>query len=174
MSKSDMLDCEKTGRTFYIKLKNCKANNLDCINVPDKFHCKTFSELDTSVDDIDRPRNSMSQQEACLEKKDCEEKILIKSCPDEAEKKYINADYSIIYCSKQIGFHKKIVKQIREDAAKKLIYDSEKDIEIAINLNKNTRRLAAKALIPKLNSGIDLTNAELRQVLSIILDELRD
>ena len=169
-----MLDCDGPGRGFYKILKHCNENHNDCINYIKGFHCQTYSEFDTSVDDLDRPRNSMSQQEACSEKKDCEEKILIKSCSDEAENKYINADYSIVYCSKQIGFHKKIVKQIREDAAKKLIYDSEKDIEIAIKLNKNTRRLAAKVLIPKLNSGIDLTNAELRQVLSIILDELRD
>ncbi len=56
MSKAKLLDCEGSDRVFYLKLKGCTKLYADCVKVPTKFICDTFSELDTEVDDLEKPK----------------------------------------------------------------------------------------------------------------------
>jgi len=49
MSKTDLLDCEKSGRTFYGKSKLCNKHHSDCVKVPKKFICETYAEIDGTI-----------------------------------------------------------------------------------------------------------------------------
>ena len=112
MSKADMLDCDKSGRVFYLKQKTCDNNRADCVGVPKGFHCKTYSELDTSVDDLTKPIFTKSEMVTCTDATDCQAKLAAKICADSEETAIKNLDLMEVYCSKD-SFSQKIVKQIR-------------------------------------------------------------
>ena len=173
MSKIDMLDCEKSGRTFYLKLQTCQKNHADCKTLPQNFICETHSEQDTSVNDFTKPIKTKSEMVTCSDPADCQAKLAAKVCTDSEETAIKNLDLMEVYCSKD-SFSKMIVKQIREDATKKATYDAANTAKTVLKLDIKNKRIAAKALSTKLNAGTDLTSAELRQVLLAILKELRD
>ena len=174
MSKADMLDCEKSGRTFYLKQKLCKKSHADCVEVPKSFHCKTYSELDTSVEDLDSPKFSKNEIETCIDQADCETKNAIKSCIDVEENVLMAQNYSDIYCSKQIGYNQMTVKMIREDPVKKSVWDAAKASKATKKDARELNRVLLRGLVTSLKAGTDLTPAQNRKLQILLIRKLRE
>ena len=171
MSKSAMFDCE-SARTFYVKKKVCNKNFADCVQIPKGFKCDYFSELDTEVDDLTKPKATKNQIVACDGEDDCKTKLLAKVCIDENETKYIDKPFTETYCSKPNGYYKKTVKQIRIDPIKKTNYD---DVQNQIASQNKVKLDALKLIKAKLENDINevLSNAELNRVILYNLKNLK-
>ena len=174
MSKVDMFDCNKSGRTFYLKLQSCQKNHVDCVSVPQDFHCKTFSEQDTQVDNLNSPKFSKNEIETCSNQTDCETKNGIKTCIDIDEQVLMAQDYSEIYCSKPNGYNQMTVRIIRENAAMKTADDALKAIELIKRNNRNTNRGQMRALTSSLKAGTDLNTVQRRKLDLLIIRKLID
>ncbi len=128
MSKSRMLDPDTEAlRPFHQTKKRCYIFDDDCIKVPKKYDKHYFAELDTEVDDPERPKYSKNEIDSCGGEADCEAKLALKVCTDQLEKPLIDQFFTEIYCSTYptpIGYYKKTVKQIRIDPLKKAAYDA--------------------------------------------------
>jgi len=167
-SKQDAENCNKVGRTFYLRKAQCGPT---CVKVPKNYSCETFSEQDVEVDDYSKPSHSKSEVEACDSEEDCKAKLALKECSDESERKYINAEYSEMYCSKFLGYDKKMVKKYLEDAAKKAAYDQAESDKVAV---KKAKMDEVKLIIlKKLKNGEELTPAQVRKFRIFMLRNLQ-
>ena len=174
MSKVDMLDCNKSGCTFSSKQKVCEKNHADCVGVPKSFHCKTYSELDTSVDDFDSPKFSKNEIEVCSDQAACEILNASKSCIDTDETVLMAQDFSEIYCSKPNGFNQKTVKIIREDPTKKSVWDAAKAAEATKKSVRQADQSMLKGLMGSLKAGNDLTPAQNRKLQMLMIRKLNE
>ena len=175
MSESKMLnpDCD-VKRPFHVSKSTCNLESVDCVFVPEGYNCKTFSNQDTLIDDPNSPKATKSQMETCIDEFDCQAKLVLLICIDPLETSIKNLDLMQIYCSKPNGFNQMIVKQIREDAAKKAIYNSLRDAELTKRNSRNTSRAQIRALISSLKTGTDLTLAQRRKLDLLIIRKLID
>jgi hypothetical protein len=104
--------------------KDCLKYGEKCYEVSDK-PAKIFSEVDVQIDDKSKPKYSKSQVNQCGEY--CEVLFKDLKCDDELESPIFNKDLKQIYCSKFIGFDKKLEKQMAVDSVKVADYDKERD-----------------------------------------------
>ena len=170
MSEVDMFDCSKISREIYTKLKTCQKNHADCMPLS---HCETTSRQDTQVDDFDSPKFSKSEIEACADQAACETLNASKTCIDSEETVLMAQDYSDIYCSKQIGYNQKTVQMIREDAAKKAIYNAAQAAKQAIIAARIADEAMLKGLLVSLKAGANLTAAQVRKLQILFIEKFK-
>lgn len=135
-----------------------------------------FSEVDEEVDDTSKPIYSKSEMVSCVSKANCDLIFLTKVCTDSTESLIKNYDLLEVYCSKWVGYEKKLQKTITQDAQKVSAWESQKAIEATGRAREMAIQTALKridcgkrviGLLVVRNSTKSLTTAQIGQINSI-------
>lgn len=171
MSKAQLkrTDCD-TMSEFFPKKSTCDLAYDDCIPYPEIYNCLTDSEQDTNVDDWTKPIYSKNTETACAGEIDCREVADLLNCPlDERGLTY--EPWIEAYCSSYpmpTGYQQKTILVIREDAAKKAVYNAIQLTKSNAETLRKNRVSQMRILISKLKMGQNLTTDE-RRVLDLLL-----
>jgi len=135
-----------------------------------------FSEVDEEVEDGSKPIYSKSEMIACVSEANCDLIFLTKVCTDSTEQLIKNYDLLEVYCSKWVGYEKKLQKTIAQDAQKVSAWESQK----AVEATERARELAIQTALKRIecgkrvigllvvrNSGKSLTTAQVGQINSV-------
>ena len=133
MSKAD-IDAVRTKQgvatTSYAYQADCeKAEGEACYKINGK-NLQYHAVSDFEVDDLDKPLWSPKEAvEQCYSQSDCRAKLEDKDCSSSGEgyQKFINQDYTELYCTKIVGYNKRIEKRLAEDPTLKAAYDAEQE-----------------------------------------------
>jgi hypothetical protein len=132
--------------TVYTKLEYCQAAKGECVAFPEGETCEVLTLKDVAEDDLSKPIRNKTEVEACDGEADCQEKLAQKSCLE----KFINADYSEVYCSQITGYEQMTVKKLVVDAVKKAQKDArdaaKKSVEDKIALGRIARNACQSVL----------------------------
>ena len=167
MSKAKLLDCNQD-KPFKSRLVDCQKDHSDCVVVPSGFDCRTYSELDTEVDNPFSPKATKSQTETCTDNADCQTKLEGLVCIDSDETARKNLIWMQVYCTKPNGFNQMTVKRIREDAVKKAAWAVNSNNPIVRRGIRKTRREQLTTAISTIN------NADFAQLKAIVKKMMRD
>lgn len=141
-----------TIKTVYTSEGKCKKLHVDCIEMKIESVLSDYDIQDEMIDG-DPIYSAATNSTVCSGEEDCYSKLESLVCDDETYSKFINQDYTQLYCTKildyeQITSGKKILvlNQAKKDArlAEKAIKDAEKAA-------KKAAKDAAKEKIDKLN-----------------------
>ena len=165
------------GKVF-VKRKDCKAHYAKkCVKLPKGYVADYFVSVDEMKDDRGRPLwSSRADQVACSGESDCRAKLKELVCAGGSGwDRFIAAGFDEVYCARITGFEQRATgdKIAVEDASKKAAHMAAVAAESSAKADKKTKRKQAKGFISKLKSGSDLSKAELRQVLLVLLKDLR-
>lgn len=121
----------KSGSVEAFSLKSdCeRVSNEKCFDLGN-YPSSVYSEVDESVDDYTKPNYSKSEVETCTANENCDTKFLEKVCTDSTESKIKNYDLLEVYCSKFIGYQKKLQKTIGVDSVKLSAFNSQKALAL--------------------------------------------
>lgn len=132
-----------------------------------------FSEFDVEVDDTSKPLYSKSEIQSCASIGECDQIHSSKTCSNELESSIKNYELLEVYCSRFLGYEKKLEKTIQLDQAKLSAWQSQKAIEETARLREDGIQRALKrincgervvALMVLRNSSKTLTTAQIGQV----------
>jgi hypothetical protein len=159
-----------------IRPKSClESPNEPCVCF-DGIDWETAVYGDVEVDDESRPIHSKTSVEACDADGPCSVLVAAKVCEEGAKAVYRHTESGGFeaYCTKVVGFEKKLVKKLKEDATKKAAKDArlaQKAAEEAAAAQAEAAASAARqAEIAKLDSATSI--AQLKAVLKAIMGEL--
>lgn len=112
-------------KTVYMNQTDCEKIS-PCVDVTG-LDVATYDIANVQVDDESKPTYSAKQNiEACSDQADCQTKLQAKVCPS---LKYINQDFSEVYCTQQTGFEKKEVETLVLNETKKQLQDQIKALQ---------------------------------------------
>lgn len=108
-----------------------------------------YSEIEIEVDNEQSPIYSKNEIEICANLDDCDVKLLAKVCSDNQEQPIKNYDLLEVYCSKFLGYNKKLIKSIGIDASKKSDYDAGQ----VVKATKAAQELYLTSALKKIDCG---------------------
>lgn len=132
-----------------------------------------FSEFDIEVDDLSKPTYSKNEVQQCSNNEECDQIHLNKICSNELESSIKNYELLEVYCSRFLGYEKKLEKTIQLDQAKFSAWQSQKANEETARLREDGIQRALKrincgervvALMVLRNSSKTLTTTQIGQV----------
>ena len=159
MSKADLESC--TGaRTSFTRHSDCeRTKGVKCYKVSDKHKCQYH-----------RVKTTKSELSICSDNTECQSLLLalsLKGCDDPKEKaiKVLDTDPKEVYCTKTATM---------ENASLKASYDASEITKQQTKEATKNKGIAVKDLLIKLDENTDLTDAELRQVLKVLIRRMRN
>lgn len=143
-----------------------------CFDIGD-LSSSVFSEVDEQVDDTSKPIYSKSEMVSCVSEANCDLIFLTKVCTDATESLIKNYNLLEVYCSKWVGYEKKLQKTIAQDGSKLAAFQAQKAIEEATRQKEASIQFALKriecgkrviGLLIVRNSTKILTTAQVSQI----------
>lgn len=125
-----------------------RVSGETCFNVGD-YPTSVYSEMDEEIDDTAKPIYSKSETESCLSESNCDLVFSTKTCSDLTESPIKNYDLLQVYCSKWIGYEKKLQKTIALDSQKLTTWQSQK----AIEASERAREVAIQTALKRIECG---------------------
>ena len=168
LSKDVINSGDTTGKPVYRLKDKCEAHyKQECFDITSKpVHYNKVIQVD--VDDTDKPIYSKENITACNGEVDCydaiapvctpiintnsfatfADEVCVEYCEDFPEHQAIvSADFTEVYCTKHIGYQKKNIDKLVEDATLKAAYDAEQAAKEQKKLDKKAAKEAAKLIL---------------------------
>lgn len=130
---------------FSLKSDCERISGERCFDIGD-LPSSVFSEVDEEVDDTSKPIYSKSEMVSCVSEANCDLIFLTKVCTDSTEQLIKNYDLLEVYCSKWVGYEKKLQKTIAQDASKLAAFQAQKAIEEAARQKEASIQVALKRI----------------------------
>lgn len=108
-----------------------------------------FSEFDVEVDDTLKPLYSKSEIQSCASIEECDQIHSSKTCSNELETSIKNYELLEVYCSRFLGYEKKLEKTIQLDSQKLSAWQSQE----ANKATERAREMAIQASIKRIECG---------------------
>ena len=110
-----------------------------CYDVSNK-NVATHKVKQVEVDDLTKPTfEAKSKITVCESEQDCFEKMGDDYCP-ETHFAIVSEDFTEVYCTKQVGYEKKLEDQLLEDPTLKQNYDNAKAAKAAEKVTRKNKR----------------------------------
>ena len=164
----------KSGSVEAFSLKSdCeRISGEKCFDIGE-YPSSVYSEVDVEVDDYSKPNYLKADTQSCLSESDCSAKFLALVCSQNDYEKIKNLDLLQVYCSKFVGYDKKLEKSIALDSAKVSALNAQKAIEAQAATKEAGIQFALKriecgkrviGLLVLRNSTKTLTTANVAQI----------
>jgi hypothetical protein len=193
ISLSDYTKCTaKEPHRFFQEKEDCEKESSEyCISIAHSWECQYSIIEDVFIDDISRPIRNKTDVVSCVEKQNtdadgnvvnpeipaCHTALNEKVCDDDEAEKFINAEYTEVYCSKITGYEQKNAgKKLVIDEAKKAAHEAkvsqERSMVDAIAQAEKLQACGKKvmALMLVRNQPKELTTAQVKQLVSTYAD----
>lgn len=152
-----------------------KISNEKCYDLGD-YPSSVFSEIDVEVDDASKPLYSKNEVQSCATVEICQSINASKICSIEGETPIVRLDTMEIYCSRLVGYEKKLEKSIALDQTKLSQWQAQKAIEAQAGQKEAGVQLALRkiecgkrviALLVLRNAPKGLTTSQVAQLNSV-------
>lgn len=140
----------KSGSVEAYSLKSdCeRISGEECFDLGDN-PSSVFSEVDVEVDDTSKPLYSKSEIQSCASIGECDQIHSSKTCSNELESSIKNYELLEVYCSRFLGYEKKLEKTIQLDSQKLSTWQSQE----ANKATERAREMAIQTALKRIECG---------------------
>lgn len=140
----------KSGSVEAYSLKSdCeRISGEECFDLGDN-PSSVFSEVDVEVDDTSKPLYSKSEIQSCASIGECDQIHSSKTCSNELETSIKNYELLEVYCSRFLGYEKKLEKTIQLDSQKLSAWQSQE----ANKATERAREMAIQTALKRIECG---------------------
>lgn len=160
---------------YSLKLDCEKNSGEKCYDLGD-YPAGIFSEIDIEVDDNSKPIYSKNEIQPCSSVETCQAINATKQCSITGESPIVRLDTMEVYCSRFVGYEKKLEKTISLDQAKLSAWESQEAIKAQARQKEDGVQLAIRkidcgkrviALLVLRNAPKGLSTAQIAQLNSV-------